>query len=649
MSTGREKPRVGELRPSQILTTFGIGSIVDLPHISVMVMGLEDWPNSDYREITEERLLASVRSTLGAQVSALRSPPIVPDTDRSNPFEEQSYVGVPVAPFPRWMLCPRCRRLAPLSSNQFKLRPDPYRPDRVRYVHENCRYPGKLPTAVPARFVVACKNGHLDDFPWVNFVHGGPPDHPYKLQLLEMGASGEASDIYVRCETCDKSRPMSDAFKLHNSDLPACRARRPHLRDFDENACVDEQNQPIRVRALLQGASNAWFPVMLSALSVPQSSNLLKQLITDHWGDLNDIESERDIAKLRRRNLLRDFAGVSDAELWAAIQEKQAEGETTTGSDVDDLKTPEWLVFIDPDHAQRTRDFRLREVRAPRRFTKYFEKVVLAERLREVRALVGFTRIESPGDYENPAEFPESQRMRIARGNPSWVPGNEIRGEGIFFQFSETEIEHWLGRTQRLHFEFFKAHKQWRKDRGLEPPEDFYPGLRYVLLHSFAHALIRQLSLECGYTAASLRERIYSRNPGTDRPEMAGVLIYTAAPDSEGTLGGLVSLGEPSVLERHLNQAMDCMRLCSSDPLCAEHHPGQEGTTLHGASCHACLFAPETSCERGNKYLDRTVLVPTVDRDEFAFFLDMESSVRGLLDVDRISPCARLRSSLSLH
>ena len=165
MSTGREKPRVGELRPSQILTTFGIGSIVDLPHISVMVMGLEDWPNSDYREITEERLLASVRSTLGGQVNALRSPPIVPDTDRLNPFEEQSYIGVPVAPFPRWMLCTRCRRLAPLSSNQFKLKPDPYRPDRVRYVHENCRYPGKLPTAVPARFVVACKNGHLDDFP----------------------------------------------------------------------------------------------------------------------------------------------------------------------------------------------------------------------------------------------------------------------------------------------------------------------------------------------------------------------------------------------------------------------------------------------------------------------------------------------------
>ena len=283
---------------------------------------------------------------------------------------------------------------------------------------------------------------------------------------------------------------------------------------------------------------------MLSALSVPQSSNLLKQLVTDHWSDLYDLVGEADMAEIPSSEPPAGLLRVSDAgTFWAAIQEKQAEGETATGSDVDDLKTPEWLVFIDPAHAQKTRDFRLREVPSPRRFAKYFEKVVLAERLREVRALVGFTRIESPGDYESPAEFPEAQRMKIARGNPSWVPANEIRGEGIFFQFSETEIQNWLGRVQRLHVEFFNAHKQWRKDRGLQPPEDFYPGLRYVLLHSFAHALIRQLSLECGYTAASLRERIYSRNPGTDRPEMAGVLIYTAAPDSEGTLGGLVSLG----------------------------------------------------------------------------------------------------------
>ncbi|MGZ0174720.1 MAG: DrmB family protein, partial [Planctomycetales bacterium] len=476
MSTSRERPRVGELRPSQILTTFGIGSIVDLPHLSVMVMGLEDWPSTDYREINEERLLASVRAALGSQVASLRSPPVVPETDRSNPFEQQSDVGVPVAPFPRWMLCPRCRRLAPLSSNQFILKTDPFRHDRVRYVHENCRHPGRLPTVIPARFIVACKNGHLDDFPWVQFVHGGPSKCAYKLQLLELGPSGEAADVYVKCETCNTSRPMSDAFGSKPSDIPTCRGRRPHLRDFDENGCQDDKQQPIQLRAMLQGASNSWFPLILSALSVPQSTDLLRQLVIDHWSDLYDIESEGEIAKLRRRNLLREFIDYSEAELWAALQDKRDEdnSEETEESEEElrDLKTPEWNVFIDPANAQRTKDFRLREVTPPDRYAKYFERVVLVERLREVRSLIGFTRIESPGDYENVAEFPEGQRMEISRGRPKWVPANEIRGEGIFFQFSEDQIEDWALRVPDLDRQFFNAHKDWRRARGLPNPEE---------------------------------------------------------------------------------------------------------------------------------------------------------------------------------
>jgi hypothetical protein len=131
---------------------------------------------------------------------------------------------------------------------------------------------------------------------------------------------------------------------------------------------------------------------------------------------------------------------------------------------------------------------------------------------------------------------------------------------------------------------------------------------------------MRQLSLECGYTAASLRERLYSRGPDDPNGPMAGLLIYTSAPDSEGTLGGLVSLGEPTTLERHILLALEAARLCASDPLCAENPPGLRGQTLHAAACHACLFAPETSCERGNKYLDRSTLVKTVERDDLAFF-----------------------------
>ena len=250
------------------------------------------------------------------------------------------------------------------------------------------------------------------------------------------------------------------------------------------------------------------------------------------------------------------------------------------------------------------------------------------ERLREVRALVGFTRIESPGDYAETGELPEEYRAPLSRQEPKWVPASEVRGEGIFIQFRESAMQEWqqsVPHWKTYEQQSLDAHRRWRRSRSLDPNAN-YPGVRYILIHSFAHALMRQLAIECGYTAASLRERIYSKSPGDDNGPMAGVLIYTAAADSEGTLGGLVSLGGPITLGRHIDQALEQMRFCASDPLCAEHSPLQNTTSLHWAACHACLFSPETSCERGNKYLDRSLLIPTVKADlaTLAFFKNVD-------------------------
>ena len=621
MTTKEDKRcKVGELRPSQALTTFGIGSIVDLPNLSVMVMGLEDWPLKDTVEIGEQRLLASVKEVLGQQVKSLRSAPVMPDTVAINQFETANLVGIPVAPFPRWMVCPYCRRLAPLSSGLFRLE-TPYRTDQIRYVHSNCTKPGKPPTVVPARFIVACKNGHFDDFPWREFVHRGQTNCKGGLKLFELTATGEAAGIEVRCEGegCTASRRMSDAFKMDLNALPVCKGRRPHLRDHDANGCKTANGQNMRMQPMLQGASNSWFGIMLSALAVPQATDELGQLVDDNWTVLEKVQSEQNIELLQQLAQLRDLAEYTPTEIWKAVQDKKS---AVPEEDVEpiDLKTPEWKVFSDPSTATQSRDFQLRITEPPKRYAKYFEKVVLAERLREVRALVGFSRIESPSDYDNPAAFPENQRSRISRTDPTWVPASDIRGEGLFFHFKEELLQKWCEKAKDHDGEFFEAHKRWRSARRLDPPAEFYPGIRFVLLHSFSHALMRQLSVECGYTTASLRERIYARNPGEDEIAMAGVLIYTAAPDSEGTLGGLVSLGKPETLGRHLDQALDNMRLCASDPLCAEHHPYRDGVTFHAASCHACLFAPETSCERGNKYLDRAVMVNTVERANLAFF-----------------------------
>jgi hypothetical protein len=156
-----------------------------------------------------------------------------------------------------------------------------------------------------------------------------------------------------------------------------------------------------------------------------------------------------------------------------------------------------------------------------------------------------------------------------------------------------------------------RAHHDWRKRRGMDPAA-MWPGERYLLLHTLSHALINELALECGYAAASIRERIYAEAPGGERPPMAGILLYTAAPDAEGTLGGLVSLGRPEFAGPVLTRAVRRMRLCTSDPMCADHCPGEHEDVLHGAACHACLFVPETSCERGNRYLERGALCETL-------------------------------------
>ena len=239
-----------------------------------------------------------------------------------------------------------------------------------------------------------------------------------------------------------------------------------------------------------------------------------------------------------------------------------------------------------------------------------------------VRALVGFTRLEAFGELTDPDLELPIDPAPISRQAATWLPATEVRGEGIFIQFREEELLQWLGKTavKQRSSQFFEAHQKWRKARYIPDPEAGFPGMRYVLVHTFVHALMRQLALACGYGAASLRERIYSRPAERDGGPMAGVLIYTAAPDSEGTLGGLVKLGEPEVLGEHIAQALEAARLCASDPLCAEHPPSQRGQTLHAAACHACVFAPETSCERGNKYVDRSVLVPTMEHEGIAYF-----------------------------
>ena len=291
-------------------------------------------------------------------------------------------------------------------------------------------------------------------------------------------------------------------------------------------------------------------------------------------------------------------------------------GEAQSHTSELDIKGPEWEVLTAPNPPTDWPHFLSKPAPVPRGFETRISGVLLLERLREVNALLGFTRVEAPEESGNPDERPPMAALFAEAA--TWVPAGQVHGEGIFIRFNEEVLRNWEERisVRERDAKLVSGHRGWRNSRKLDPGEG-YPGARYVLLHTVAHLLIRELALECGYNAAGIRERIYAETGG-DQPQ-AGILVYTAAADSDGTLGGLVNLGNPENLGRLLNQALSRAGVCSSDPLCAEHKPDRD-RSLHAASCHACSFVSETSCERGNRYIDRAFVVPTLDTAEAAFF-----------------------------
>ncbi|WP_445518337.1 DrmB family protein [Streptomyces sp. NEAU-174] len=616
MTTPANGPlRVGELRPSQLLHTYGVGSVTDLPNLSTLVLGLDHWELERAKPLAEDRLLAAVRRRLGSQVTTLRTPPYLQET--TDPFGDWSRVGVPVALFPRWLRCSReqCNQLSPALSGLFELEEHFFRPENTRYVH-NCFGSGRRrPTAVPARFLIACSAGHMDDFPWQYFVHrGADPPAECTLTLVERGTTGEAANVFVQC-SCDNvaARSMAEAMgRRGEQELPACRGHHPHLGTFAE---CDK-----KVRTIALGATNSWFASQLRVFSLPRAEEPLAQAVREHWGSLQllaAVPAEAAKMLLPTQACWPELEPYGVDEVWKAVTE---EATLSTGTVTDeaaededfDLATPEWEAFTAPRRHELP-DFTTDHEPVPHTASNWLDRVVLVHRLREVSALTGFTRIDAP-EWMPQDDDPGTLAAPLTREPPTWVPCAELRGEGVFLALREEQLAQWETRPDVITRErtLKAAHLRWCLARGVEPQ---WPGIRYVLLHTFAHTLIRQFALECGYGASGIAERIYAR--AGNRP-MAGILLYTAAPDSEGTLGGLVSLGDRDRLGPLITQALEEARLCSSDPMCAEHDP-RVHSRLHGAACHACLFAAETSCERGNHYLDRALLVETLAGDLGAF------------------------------
>jgi hypothetical protein len=462
---------------------------------------------------------------------------------------------------------------------------------------------------------MACQAGHLDEFPWdwwVKHKTGCKNRGNLLLRSERPGLSG----LIVRCPVCGASKSLEGIFSAAIWRGFKCNGRRPWLRT-DDDAC------DLQPRVLQRGASNLYFPVLESALSIPPWSDRLQDALGRHWSDLVEVKDPDQralfISILARNQLKQTLENLhlSPKELADIIEVRI---NRCTREDKLGIKQEEYRQFMDGGdiEPEEGSEFETRNVQVPDYLRPYFSKIVRVIRLREVRAIRGFTRINPPEDENN-----QDNRniVPISVERLDWLPAIEVRGEGIFLAFDTARLHKWeqQGEVQKRAARIQEGWQEEWNRRYNEGNPSLIITPRYLLVHTWAHALMRQLTLECGYSNASLRERLYV---GEDCEDMAGLLIYTATSDSDGTLGGLQRQGEPGRILPTVQAAVHAMEWCSSDPLCIEGMmTAPENHSL--AACHACCLAPETSCEQYNRFLNRAFLVGRPENQDIGFFSSM--------------------------
>ena len=595
-----------ELRRSLVVSTYGPGAVVDFradnAPVSGVACGLEEWDLSfppagmaNPQRIHEERLQKKLH------VLGFRLPPL-PDDRKDNP-DTRRLVAVR---FPSWLQCPDC---------------DLIKPDR-RWNSDSgkaYRYCGRCTAknhgrhkifVIPVRFVHACDRGHLNEFPWDFWVNHEPGcgNHYRELSLKSEGHG--LAGLILSCPKCKARRSMDGIFSRNIWErFSKCSGRRPWLASGSEPC----ECYPVTVQ---RGASNLYFPVVESALSIPPWTDTLQETLGTWWSSLVNIpdrEQRRTYISLTRDlDQALDILGMTSEELAEAIERRISQFDDI---DTNDLRPAEYRQFIEDQGKSnlRDQDFEVRREIVPPGLDAWLSTIVRAVRLREVRAVRGFTRINPPGELDATAPLSASRL--------DWLPAIEVRGEGIFLSLAENRVHEWE-QLPAVAARANECDRRYREDWQARYGKDSKPSRvitpRYVICHTLAHALMRQLTLECGYSAASLQERIYA---STEDLRMAGLLIYTATPDADGTLGGLQRQGRASRLEGILIRAIRSLEWCSSDPLCITDTMGAISSYSHSA-CHACVFSPETSCEIYNNFLDRAFLVGLPDDPGVGLFHD---------------------------
>ncbi len=641
----RLSPITHEVRASQAVLQYGVGAMVDFPEQTLMTAAPEYWEDST-DIIHDERLEKLLH------VTHFVTPKNYGDAKNSD--------GVSYVRFPEWYFCPKCRTFQPISSwiSEFRKKCRPKEVEKDPYMVKHPRCPTDRQDLVVARIVTVCECGHIDDFPWVKWVHcqnigGFKPicAHPV-LKFKTSATSSEGLEgLSISCD-CGARATLKGAFdpgKLKQLDEKTngeynfkCTGRHPWKNEKEQCSQYPSVKQ--------RGSSSVYFSCTESSLVIPPYSSRLTEKIENSqkyqdckvaisssirmpgmtaefknqiidWNIQNyaqsiavEISAPKDkvISVLRRKWQSVDSEEYSTASVKYRAEEFEAlRGDITISTDHED-------GFI-----RESTD--ISEYGLP-----FLRGVSLIHKIREVEALTGFSRLNpiQYGGEENTSEY----YVSIKQPETDWYPACETYGEGIFIELDSDAINIWRNGNAEIQKRVDMLNENYKKSFiGQSRPRTI--SSKFLLLHTISHLLIKQLSFECGYGIASLKERLYCSEEAEGK-EMAGILIYTAVGDSEGTLGGLVRQGRPDVFPQIFRKAILGAMTCSNDPVCSLSN-GQGRDSLNLSACYSCCLLPETCCEEFNVFLDRGTIIGTYNCRDIGFFSEMVWKNDGRIEKSR--------------
>ena len=643
---------ISDLRRSQIVIPFGPGGVYDFKDFSAMTMQVDEWDyndkDCDAHQIKNARFIKYINKKLrfyegfnSKRIYKLLHPPIAYDSNMSQEIRAQMG-SVKVKKFPMWGLCSRCNALSkfdPFSRSNNKCKNSRVEPRREGKFTPcgQIKNGGKIE---PVRFVGYCSKGHIEDFPWIKMMqrkcssscdmhNRSHTINQPSLYLADNSLGNGFNSLILQCGECKNSTSLAgvdrkigqpninDFVDEYGMKIFKCSGKKPWTTE-DSEQC--ENMLEIQPRA----ASKLYSAVQCSSIFVPEVDEVTPDFILDPnvqtWISENKLTSEIKMA-LEMMPSFKEKYGLDIQQMLDMIQEERdlinAEIEEDNGlEDNDDDNDFLYLEYETLCKKQVDDDkFISKTIPNKNYSSKINEKFASLSQIKKLYssvALLGFNRMTS--------DFSDAQlSFNAARTNANFLPAYEIIGEGIFIDFSYEKIEEW--RTSNLKFK--DKEDQLRKNSSNNFFNSNYSDSTFnyghVMIHTFSHLLMNQLSIECGYALTEIKERIYF----CEKNKMAGVLIYTASSDSAGSLGGLVRMIKPNYFESLVSNAITNAQVCSNDPICMESR-GQGNSGLCLASCHACSMIPDLACcsVPSNVFLDRNSLIGKED-DAKGYFEDI--------------------------